>query len=512
MTEPQIRRAVRVAFSASGAKKLDAQINKVDTDIKRTGNEGSAALGKADAATVKMAKSMEAALQPIDESFKGFDRLNSIVGKLTMVGGLASLAWTGITKAIELFKPAADSAVLSQDALNDSVSRASSLLGAYAKNLTRINALQLMSVDEAYTKALERSAQNLGKIREATSELEKAQFRLAITQAAYREALKTNDATEVAAAARRANEAAGRVRQLRDVVSSEQARTAALSSATERAARDLETLTRHYSALGTETDDVAEKADRAAAAVARVVPPAQTLLQIVQELAAPSQSLADAIGAQSLDPEPLLRLSEAFPKVAAGASAMADAVKAASLELALQRSEMEATAELAGVAARGYAAMAYESLVAGDSFSEFANKLARSVAQQAAVEAVYYGAKALVAAGTGIFTGNPAMFAAAESFTAAAAGMAAVAGVAAGVASQTGGLTDGGGAGSGSSGPSIESSRDMTGAPAQPSGPTVVNLNLAGAWGAVGRALIEEINREGQRLGGARITAQAVRR
>ena len=98
----KIERGVRFVFETKGAAKVDRQMGRASAGFKKTGQSATRAAGQVDKVGFSFASSgraMEDSLKPIDDTFKGFDRIRGIVGQVTGVIGLGALAVQGLMSA-----------------------------------------------------------------------------------------------------------------------------------------------------------------------------------------------------------------------------------------------------------------------------------------------------------------------------------------------------------------------------------------------------------------------------
>ena len=511
MADADVRRNLRVQFSAGGAKKLQSEVSKVDKGLVRAGKSGTKAFKETESSAVKASKAMEGALGPIDESFKGFDKLNSIIGKFSMLGGMVAMAWGGITWAIEKFNPVAKTAAERMAELEKAAQALTGNLSKYATILSQVNVLQLAYSDDRYAASLKKTALALAKVRAAAKDVTRAEHDMS---AARWDAIKANagmDLQAIASANRAQNSATRRKNAAMASGAASRAELERAKAATEDAAKSVRMLARGYDDLLKSSDGAAKSTEKVTAVVKKS---AAVRVDAAAEAAAAEAArfwgavrwLGELEKARVQGEEMRAMFAEGEERGRREAMAI-EREAAASLRenIATQIKMSEASRDAVDSTVNGFEELAAgaEAFGAGATVIQAAQMLASGI--KAGADALDYGAESAAAFATGNVVAGLGLAAAAVgkgiSAAAYAKGLAELGESSGGVSSSTPATGSAGGA----SGLTGESSRES-------SGPVQVNVNFAGRAAGLGRFLVAEINTEAQTRGGNRLDSRAVRR
>jgi hypothetical protein len=505
----EVKRSLKVQFSSTGQAKLKADVDAVDKSMVKAGKDGNAAFKAAEGGITGLSKKMASALEPVDKAFAGFERLNGILGKAGMAGGLIMLGvelvaagkeLAGLNEQMKLNAARVEEQKRRYNEIADAVK-------TYAGRLREVNILEYIQQNKTLAKELQAHTSWL----ERKEKLEKRAAELLKDSDALYVRLQRSKQADVDASEGMSQQT-WLLQKALDATNAEASRVdqnlITLRHTVDRSAESVDGAKRRLDDLVESMSGGAPKATSFAAAVDEVA------LALAQIDSGPTARAFDRLfemtrGAQV---DAMARLAgqwddyaEAVWRGGHATRDAADAMRDAFAAGEAMTTTFESSLGLIDAHGQALASMAYEAVIAGQSFEEFLNAVARRAVGEAAIEAALYGAKALASLGVALFTGSPAALAAAETFGAAAAAFAAVATVAGAVAGATGGLVPATGGAGGAGG-----SAGLTGA--QPvSGPTTVNVNFTGPTSGIGRFLADELNSEGRRQGGARLDSRVVR-
>jgi hypothetical protein len=489
--ESEVKRALRVQFSATGQARLKQDVAAVDKSLSSAGKSGTAALGKLDAGIGKLGEGMAKALDPIDKAFAGTDTLFSLLGKAGAVGAVAGAAFELVKVGLEALTSESRRAAAAQEELAAAAKRtAATLADALGSGISdealgqlspeavleyRRSLFELDEARKAYLDELAKDTIRAEQIRVNGTEDQKrdlaqgrwyanAQLEILRDQMAEKREMVLLGEAEIREAERRARGEDGTGES-----KPEKAAKAIVSTAREAG--------KAWSSLRAEADSYLLSMEMAIEAEQRAH---QWRVQAVEEAQAAYAKLSDRVS------EYARRQREAYD---ASVQAQVDAVTGA-----------------LGGAAEAFGQAAAAALLAGESIMGILNQQLQALAAQAVWEA-------LKSTATGLYyLAVPGMQAAAGlAFDSAAVWSAIAAGAGIGVAA-TGGMGGSGGGGGGApSSPSQASSSGLAGEPGGSAGPVVVNVNFSGPASGLGRFLADELNAEARRAGGARIDPRAVR-
>jgi len=516
-----IKRNLRVRFSATGAKKVQAEVTKLDGGMTKTGKAGNKAFKTMEGSAVKASKAMESTLQPLDDSFKGVDRLNSIVGKFGMVGALLGGTVSLVTAALSAFSDETERAAAAAEAQKKQFAELESLANKYAGTLRTVLLIEAVRANEKLQEALAGTVRNTQRVIQAQDKAADAQREL--MQLGQKSAqLRVRRAQVIAAAEARGLRITEATTRGLDI----QLKTIAHQVKATKKSIDDAGLSYSYAAMmansyATDVNHLKNLIDQLDASTKTTTKSNTKATKSIDVRAAATRKAADAKKQWMAEVERALsigasRMSAAELEerlTAARATGLKEAAKLQreytdtlqeTLATQLKVSDATRAATTASVTGLEEMAAAAEAWGAGATVIQAAQLLATGI--KAGVDGADYAAESIAAfatgnaaAGIGLAAASLAKFAVAAN---AAKGLTEL-------GASSGGVSTGGGSGGGSAGGGSEG---LTGdGPERGGGPVQVNVNFTGAAAGLGRFLVSEINNEAQTRGGRRLVAGASR-
>ena len=477
----KVTRGVRVVMEVKGAPKVEKALNKTTAGLKKTGAEAKTAaksLSAAGAASDATGKSMADALDPIDKSFAGMDKLNSILGKVAMVGGLVGVAVGALTAGFAILSNAlatatgeTERAVIAAKELEAAQRAGSAATGVLAAALAGMGD----SIDPEQI------------LLRRTALLDLADAEKALTSAVYAQA----EGESLLAQRQERLLALNKQRHQTNNVAEHQRLTAEISDQGDKirsATADLEryesALAQTAATLGGQRAATRHVTEAGEGAIAKPEPPTVPLTprtpapreheisavalaeQLLGEI--DGQSLADALGLSVVPPQ----VDAVTETIASQSAALDEQARALAAATSHAISYSQASDEMGDSAGRAAGEILAASILQGEGIKAQVAALLEAKSTEYIIEAGAATAKGIIAGVTGNGAAAAGFFTAAGIYTA----MAGAASLGAGVLGGGGG-GGGGGAAAASTGPDVSSApRDTESG----SGATTITYNVTG--------------------------------
>jgi hypothetical protein len=521
-----VKRKLSVGFTSTGQAKLIQQVNQVDKSLEKTGADGTKSLQSMDRAMTGVGESMANALDPIDKAFAGTDKLFSIIGKAGAVGAVAVAAWEGISLAVDALAASSRAGVEEQDALAASLVRTSAAAEhttAAIDALFATGSLSQRAIEERIaklkTEADERDnlAAAVDGHRRASSDLAVVEETLAAAQVRAQAAADSlagataRGSVEQRVALQALSDATAEADRLADTQDALRLKVAFTGRQIEILSGSLNELSgvSHTTVSdlvafgGLFADHWAKLSATHTKATGQIKREAEDMLTVFERTSV--TPLADQLG---LGDGKLELVSEEFERWAGVVGTLQWRLGQLGetldgIDLSAVAVEVDSISDSLLMSAEAFGQATVAALFMGQSIKDVLNQQLQGLAIEATWEALKATAIGIARASYGD-PGAGAMFQAAGIWAAIAAG--AAAGTAA-----TGGFGGGGGGGAAAAAGG-GGSQGLSGQGSAGSSQVSVVLNLSGPVGGIGRVLVDEINRESQRQGGARVASTAVRR
>ena len=469
-----INRGLAIQFESIGSKKLNADINGVDTSLSKLGKKGSTSLASVDKAAQGTVKSISAtgeamgkALDPVDKMFAGTDKLFSILGKAGAVGAVVGAAVAGIGAAYRALTIDTDKQALAQAKLNEQQELFNglqkSLTGLSVQQLTKMTTTQIQEYAAANAKLaadtkllIDNQAQLMVKERELndvrnesvelnTFQVERLEELDKILRQHSRGQIELSDDLAKQHREERTNLILGGEAR-RNKLSLLEAEVNAYKLRAEASKVALEFSNKEAKAINTVADALIKKIKIRTTSAKKT----KEETKAVEEQVTAWNRLGEAIKNFQIagveDPNSFWsRLEEGAKRtgdriVELGVNAVNTAKD---ISGALVEATNNQTDALKTMGTQAIETATVNALM-GDSFEDVAKKLIEAVAMEAKVEAGKNAAKALFALGEGLLFANPAAIAAAKVYGAAAVAWGVVGGTAGAIAGSIGGSSGGG--------------------------------------------------------------------